>query len=75
MHRAAIRANQPVPVETEVTSPGGQSIYAFVMAHYAGKNKTSAEMRDLVRLILRLNKNIRTPNLIPQGTIVVRPAA
>jgi len=72
---AAIRANQPVPVETEITAPGGQSVYAFVMQYYAGKQKTPAEMRDLVRLILRLNKNIRTPNLIPQGTIVVRPAA
>lgn len=70
---AAIRAAQPVPIETEVTRAGGQSIYAFVSAHYA--TKQPSEMRELARLILRINRNIRRPDLIPQGTIVVRPSS
>lgn len=70
---ASIRAAQPVPIETEITRPGGQSIYAFVAAHY--NNKSPLEMRDLVRSILRINPNIRRPDLIPQGTRIVRLAA
>lgn len=71
---AAILANQPVPIEQRVTRSPGQSIYAFVQAHYGKTGRTSNEMRDLASLILRLNPQIRRPSLIPVDTVVVRPA-
>jgi len=71
----AIRQAQPIPIETLVTRQPGQSIYAFVQQHYGKSGKTPAEMRDLVSLILRLNKQIRRPALIPSGTKVVRPVS
>jgi hypothetical protein len=70
---AAIRAAQPVPIEREVTRPGGQSVYALVASAYP--SKSASELRALVTLVLRLNPNLRRPDCIPQGTIVVRPAA
>jgi len=70
----SIRAALPVPIETEVTRSPGQSIYAFVQQHYAGL-RAPAEMRGLVRLILRLNRNLRNVALIPMGTLVTRPSA
>lgn len=69
----AIRASQPIPIETTVTRQPGQSIYGFVQQHYGGSGKTPAEMRNLVSLILRLNRQLRRPALIPAGTVVVRP--
>jgi len=71
----AIRQAQPIPVETRVTRQPGQSIYAFVQQHYGRSGKTPAEMRNLVSLILRLNKQVRRPSLIPAGTIIVRPVS
>jgi len=71
----AIRAAQPVPIQTRVTRQPGQSIYAFVQQHYGRSGKSPADMRNLVGLIRRLNPHIRKPSLIPSGTIVVRPAA
>jgi hypothetical protein len=71
----AIRAAQPIPIETKVTRQPGQSVYAFVQQHYGKSGKTPAEMRNLVSLILRLNKQIRRPSLIPSGTLVVRPVS
>jgi hypothetical protein len=72
---AAIRAAQPIPITSIVRQQPGQSIYSFAQQHYSQSGKTPAQMRDLVGLILRLNKNIRTPSLIPDGTRVVRPVA
>jgi hypothetical protein len=72
---AAIRASQPIPIETEVTVPGGQSLYQFVAQHYLRKGKTPAQLREIARTILRWNRNLRTPHLIAMGEIVVRPAA
>lgn len=71
----AVRQAQPIPIDTVVTRQPGQSIYAFVQQHYGRSTKTPAQMRDLVGLILRLNRQIRRPSLIPAGTVVVRPAA
>lgn len=71
----AIRANQPVPIQTTITRSPGQSVYAFVQQHYGRAGKTPGEMRDLVTLILRLNRHIRRPSLIPVDTRVIRPAA
>jgi hypothetical protein len=71
---ATIRASQPIPIETRVTRAPGQSIYQFVQVHYTRK-KTPQQMRDIVRTILRWNRNIRRPDLIPIDTIVIRPAA
>lgn len=70
----AYRASQPLTISTEVRRAPGQSIYAFVQQHYAGK-KTPQQMRAIVRQILRMNPNLRNPALIPQGTFVERPAA
>lgn len=70
----AYRASQPLTISTEVRRAPGQSIYAFVQQHYAGR-KTPAQMRALVRQILRMNPNLRNPALIPHGTFVERPAA
>jgi hypothetical protein len=70
----AIRSAQPIPIETLVTRHPGQSIYAFVQQHYGRSGKAPADMRALVGLILRLNRQIRRPSLIPSGTLVVRPA-
>lgn len=70
---AAIRASSPVPIETEITRPGGQSIYAFVQQHYSRKGKTPAQLRELVRLILSWNR-LRRVDLIPMGELVLRPA-
>lgn len=70
----AIRAAQPVPVERVVTRSPGQSVYAFVQQWYGRSQKTPAQMRDTAALILRINPSIRTPLLIPQGTVVVSPA-
>jgi hypothetical protein len=70
----AIRSAQPIPIETPVTRHPGQSIYAFVQQHYGRSGKAPADMRALVGLILRLNRQIRRPSLIPSGTLVVRPA-
>lgn len=72
---SAIRASQPLPIETEVTQPGGQSLYQFVQRHYARTGKTPAQMRELALTIVRWNRSMRTPSLIPMGDIVVRPAA
>lgn len=69
----AIRAAQPVPIQTTVTRQPGQSIYAFVQQHYGRSGKTPSDMRFLVGLILRLNRQIRRPSLIPAGMVVVRP--
>ncbi len=71
----AIRASQPVPIETVVTRTPGQSIYAFVQQWYGRSQKTPAQMRDMVNVILRINPSIRKPLLIPEGTVIVRPAA
>ncbi len=71
----AIRAAQPVPIETRITRQPGQSLYAFVQQHYQRSGKTAADMRNLVGLIRRLNPQIRRPSLIVAGTVVVRPAA
>lgn len=70
----AYRASQPLTISTEVRRAPGQSIYAFVQQYYAGK-KTPAQMRAIVRQILRMNPNLRNPALIPQGTFIERPAA
>lgn len=71
----AIRAAQPIPIESEISRSPGQSIYAFVQQHYGRSGKSPADMRALVGLILRLNRQIRTPMLIPFGQVVVRPTA
>lgn len=71
---AAIQAAQPIPILTMVTRQPGQNIYAFVQQHYGNSGKTPADMRALVGLILRLNRQIRRPSLIPSGTVIVRPA-
>jgi len=72
---AAVRAEQLIPINTTVSRSPGQSIYAFVQQHYGRSGKTPPEMRDLVGLILRLNRQIRRTALIPQGTVIVRPVA
>jgi len=72
---AAIRAAQPVPIESVVTRRPGQSIYQLVQQHYGRTGKTPSQMRDLGTLILRLNPHIRRPSLILAGTAYVRPAA
>jgi hypothetical protein len=71
----AIRAAQPIPIESEISRSPGQSIYAFVQQHYGRSGRSPADMRALVGLILRLNRQIRTPLLIPFGLVVVRPTA
>lgn len=70
---AAIEAAQPIPIRRLVTRHPGQSIYAFVQANYGASNRTPADMRALVGLILRLNRQIVRPSLIPSGTWVVGP--
>lgn len=70
---AAIRANQPIPVETEVTRSPGQGIYAFVQQHYGRSGKTPDELRNLADLILRINPKVRRPSMIPVGTWLIRP--
>ncbi len=72
---AAIRAAQPIPIDTEISRSPGQSIYAFVQQHYGKSGKTPAEMRNLVSLILRINPQIRRPALMPVGLVVTRPAS
>lgn len=71
----AIRAAQPIPIQTKITRQPGQQLYAFVQQHYGRSGKQPAEMRALAGLILRLNPNINRPSLIPAGSIIVRPAA
>ena len=71
----AIRAAQPIPIETTVRRQPGQNIYAFVQQYYGRSGKSPDDMRALVGLILRLNPHIRNPALIPEGTIVVRPVS
>lgn len=70
-----IREAQPIPIETRVSRQPGQSIYAFVQQHYGRSGKSPAEMRNLVSLILRLNRQVRRPSLIPAGTVLVRPVS
>ena len=72
---AAIRASSPIPIETTVSAPGGQSLYAFVQQHYARTGKTPSQMREICRTILAWNRNLRRPSLIAFGDVVVRPAA
>jgi hypothetical protein len=71
---AAIRAAQPIPVQTTITRLPGQGIYAFVQQVYGRSGKQPADIRALAGLILRLNPHIRRPSLIPAGTVIVRPA-
>ena len=44
----AIRAAQPVPIQTRVTRQPGQSIYAFVQQHYGRSGKSPADAWNLV---------------------------
>jgi hypothetical protein len=69
---AAIRASSPIPIETTVSAPGGQSLYAFVQQHYARTGKTPSQMREICRTILAWNRNLRRPSLIAFGDVVVR---
>jgi hypothetical protein len=71
----AIRAAQPIPITTYVRRQPGQSIWSFVQQHYGTSGKTPADMRNMATLILRLNKQIRNPVLIREGTAVVRPVS
>lgn len=71
----AVRAAQPIPIETRITRSPGQTIYGFVQQCYGASGKQPADMRALVSLILRLNPQIRRPLFIPAGTVVVRPVA
>lgn len=71
----AVRAAQPIPIETTITRSPGQSIYGLVQQCYGKSGKKPADIRALAGLILRLNPQIRRPSLIPQGFVVVRPAA
>ena len=64
-----------IPIETTVSAPGGQSLYAFVQQHYARTGKTPSQMREICRTILAWNRNLRRPSLIAFGDVVVRPAA
>ncbi len=70
----AIEAAQPIPIRTLVTRQPGQGIYAFVQQHYGNSGKTPDQMRALVGLILRLNRQIGRPSMIPSGTWITRPA-
>lgn len=70
---ASIEAAQPIPIRRLVTRHPGQSIYAFVQANYGASSRTPAEMRALVGLLLRLNRQIVRPSLIPSGTWLVGP--
>lgn len=71
----AIRAAQPIPITTRIRQTPGQSVYSLAQQAYGRSGKTSAQMRELVGLIMRLNPQIRRPSLIPEGTAVVRPVA
>lgn len=71
----AVRAAQPIPIETTITRTPGQSIYAFVQQCYGTSGRKPADIRALAGLILRLNPEIRRPLFIRTGTVVVRPAA
>jgi len=71
----AIRTAQPIPIEVEITKAPGQNIYQFCQQRYGKSGKTPADMRQFAQLILRLNPNIRTPALLPVGSVVVAPVA
>lgn len=71
----AVRAAQPIPIQTTITRVPGQSIYGLIQQCYGLSGKKPADIRALARLILRLNPEIRRPLFIPTGTVVVRPVA
>lgn len=66
-----LKLAQPVPIQTVVMRTPGQSIYSFVQTWYPGVARP--KQRELVQAILRLNRQIQTPSLIPVQTVVVRP--
>lgn len=69
---AAIQSAQPVIVTTEVAA--SISLYQFVQAWYGNTGRTPAELREIFRTILILNRDLLTPSLIPVGTRLRRPA-
>lgn len=71
----AVRAAQPIPIETKITRVPGQTIYGLIQQCYGLSGKKPADIRALAGLILRLNPEIRRPLFIPTGTVVVRPVA
>ena len=69
----AIRAAQPIPITVHIRQQPGQSVYSFAQSRYGQLPLTPAQMRDRVGLIMRLNPQIRRPDLIPAGTAIVCP--
>ncbi len=69
----ALRANLPPPIITLVSQSPGQSIYSFVEAWYP--EKTRAQQLALIPILLKLNRGIRNPSLIPMGFRLLRPAS
>ena len=67
-----IKAAQPIPIETTVMRTPGQSIYSFVQQWYPGVQRV--KQREIAMSILRLNRQIKRPSLIPMGTVVTRPS-
>ena len=70
---AALRANLPPPITTLVSRSPGQSIYSFVQAWYPEKSK--GEQLALIPILLQLNRDMKTPSLIPMGFRILRPAS
>lgn len=68
----ALRAYLPPPIVTLVSQSPGQSIYSFVEAWYP--EKTRDQQLALIPLLLKLNRGIRNPSLIPMGFRLLRPA-
>lgn len=70
---AAIQAALPVPIVFSVASP--LSIYQIAQERYAGSGKTPQQLRALVQVMLAMNPQLHSPQRVPAGTRMVRPAA
>lgn len=70
---AAIQAALPVPIIFTVDFP--LSIYQLAQERYAGSRKTPQQQRALVQVMLAMNPQLHSPERVPAGTRMVRPAA
>jgi hypothetical protein len=70
---AAIQAALPVPITFTVEFP--LSIYQIAQERYAGMRKTPQQLRALVQVMLAMNPQLHSPERVPVGTRLVRPAA